>query len=306
MVDLVVEEPHGAYPTGCTGCYDADEAHLAAYLRQAKAGDEQCYLDEVVRGHRRQADVARPEGSVTATNGYTRAEAVVSAMARRIEDGMVIATGVASHLPILAIATAKATHAPRLSYLACVGSLDPRMDRLRPSAESVAYLDGRSGEITIPDLFDHARRGRIDVMFFGAAEVDEVGDTNLSAAGSLERPVLQIPGRRRRRHPQALGPRPRPGDHSPEPAQPGPQGAGGVDQRSRSAHASLHGSRRLRARSPRGDPRRPPPLGRSRMRSRNGPASTTTPPIHCRSPKLRARITWRRSAPLIPTGCANA
>ena len=128
------------------------------------------------------------------TNGYTRAEAVVAAMARRIEDGMVIATGVASHLPILAIATARATHAPRLSYLACVGSLDPRMDRLRPSAESVAYLDGRAGEITIPDLFDHARRGRIDVMFFGAAEVDAKGDTNLSAAGSLERPTYKFPG----------------------------------------------------------------------------------------------------------------
>ena len=116
------------------------------------------------------------------SNGYTRAECVVAAMARQIEDGMVIATGVASHLAILAIATARATHAPRLSYLACVGSLDPALDRLHPSAESLAYLEGRSGEITIPDLFDHARRGRIDVMFFGAAEVDARGDTNLSAA----------------------------------------------------------------------------------------------------------------------------
>ncbi len=59
MVDLLVEEPHGAYPTGCTGYYDADEDHLAAYLRQAKAGDEQRYVDQVVRGVRRQADVAR-------------------------------------------------------------------------------------------------------------------------------------------------------------------------------------------------------------------------------------------------------
>ncbi len=129
-----------------------------------------------------------------AAGGYTRAECVVAAMARRIEDGMVIATGVASHLAILAIATARATHAPRLSYLACVGSLDPAMDQLRPSAESLAYLDGRSGEITIPDLFDHARRGRIDVMFFGAAEVDGSGDTNLSAAGSLDRPAYKFPG----------------------------------------------------------------------------------------------------------------
>ena len=132
--------------------------------------------------------------TAAAAGGATRAEVIVAAMARQIEDGMVIATGVASYLAILAIATARASHAPDLTYLACVGSLDPAMDRLHPSAESLAYLDGRAGEITIPDLFDHARRGRIDVMFFGAAEVDAKGDTNLSAAGSLERPSYKFPG----------------------------------------------------------------------------------------------------------------
>ncbi len=124
----------------------------------------------------------------------SHADVMVAALARQIEDGMVIATGVASHLALLAIATARATHAPRLSYLACVGSLDPAMDRLHPSAESLAYLQGRAGEITIPDLFDHARRGRIDMMIFGAAEVDATGDTNLTTAGSLENPTYKFPG----------------------------------------------------------------------------------------------------------------
>ncbi len=124
----------------------------------------------------------------------TRAETVVAALARELEDGAVVATGVASYLPILAIAVARATHAPRLTYLACVGSLDPTLGRLEPSAESLTYLEGRSGEVTIPDLFDHARRGRIDVMFFGAAEVDGYGDTNLTAAGSLARPTYKFPG----------------------------------------------------------------------------------------------------------------
>ena len=124
----------------------------------------------------------------------TIAETVVAAMAREIEDGAVVATGVASPLAILAIAVARATHAPRLTYLACVGALDPAIDRLRPSSEDLSYLDGRTGEVTIPDLFDHARRGRIDVMFFGAAEVDGEGDTNLSAAGGLDRPAVKFPG----------------------------------------------------------------------------------------------------------------
>ena len=124
----------------------------------------------------------------------TPAETVVAVMAREIEDGAVVATGVASPLAILAIAVARATHAPRLTYIACVGALDPEIPRLLPCSEDLGYLDGRSGEVSIPDLFDHARRGRIDVMFFGAAEVDGAGDTNLSAAGSLEKPAVKFPG----------------------------------------------------------------------------------------------------------------
>lgn len=124
----------------------------------------------------------------------TPAELVVAAMAREIEDGAVIATGVASPLAILAIAVARATHAPRLTYLACVGALNPEIEKLHPCSEDLAYLDGRAGEVTIPDLFDHARRGRVDLMFFGAAEVDAAGDTNLSAAGPLDRPKVKFPG----------------------------------------------------------------------------------------------------------------
>jgi len=131
---------------------------------------------------------------MTTVTPVTPAETVVAAMAREIEDGAVVATGVASPLAILAIAVAKATHAPRLTYLACVGALDPEIPTLHACSEDLAYLDGRAGEVTIPDLFDHARRGRVDVMFFGAAEVDAAGDTNLSAAGPLDRPKVKFPG----------------------------------------------------------------------------------------------------------------
>src|SRR5262249_46342742 len=78
----------------------------------------------------------------------------------------------------------------------------------------LAYLAGRSGEVTIPDLFDHARRGRVDNIFFGAAEVDGAGRTNLSAIGSLAQPAVKFPGvagactlRRRCRRPVLVVPR---------------------------------------------------------------------------------------------------
>jgi len=124
----------------------------------------------------------------------THADALLAAMALEIHDGDVVATGVASPLAILAIALAKATHAPRLTYLACVGSVNPDVRRLHASSEDLAYLERRRGDICIPDLFDHARRGRIDIIFFGAAEVDGAGRSNMSATGSLERPTVKLPG----------------------------------------------------------------------------------------------------------------
>lgn len=128
------------------------------------------------------------------TSQATPAEAVVALLAKEIDDGAVVATGVASPLAILAIAVARATHAPGLTYLACVGSLDPELPELLPSSEDLGYLQGRSSEITIPDLFDHARRGRVDTVFFGAAEVDSQGRTNMTASGSLEQPRSKFPG----------------------------------------------------------------------------------------------------------------
>jgi glutaconate CoA-transferase, subunit B len=142
------------------------------------------------------------------------ADRLVAQMAAEIHDGDVVATGVASPLAVLAIAVARATHAPTLTYLACVGSLNPNVTRLMGSSEDLAYLDGRSAEISIPDLFDHARRGRIDTVFFGAAEVDAEGRTNLSAAGSLAEPRVKFPGvvgacslRRWCKHPVLVVPR---------------------------------------------------------------------------------------------------
>jgi len=59
MIDLVVEEPCGAWPSGCAGLYPADEAHLGRYLDLADDGREAEYLDTTVRVARRQAELAR-------------------------------------------------------------------------------------------------------------------------------------------------------------------------------------------------------------------------------------------------------
>ncbi len=144
----------------------------------------------------------------------TASELLVGALAAELRDGAVVATGVASPLAVLAIAVAKATHAPNLTYLACVGALNPALKRLYASSEDLRSLEGREAELSLPELFDHARRGRVDTVFFGAAEVDAHGRTNLTAAGSLRAPATKFPGvagactlRRWCRHPVLLVPR---------------------------------------------------------------------------------------------------
>ncbi len=123
-----------------------------------------------------------------------RANTLVALLAGQVAEQCVVATGVVSPLAILAIAVARTTHAPNLTYISCVGSLDPSLPTLHRSSEALQYLDGRRAEVSIADLFDHARRNRVDTVFFGAAEVDGLGQTNMSAAGSLSHPTVKFPG----------------------------------------------------------------------------------------------------------------
>jgi glutaconate CoA-transferase subunit A len=55
LVDLLIEEPRGASPTGCLGLYPADAAHLERYLALAEQGREGEYLDGVIHPSRREA-----------------------------------------------------------------------------------------------------------------------------------------------------------------------------------------------------------------------------------------------------------
>src|SRR2546426_9121914 len=119
---------------------------------------------------------------------------LVVEMARCIADRDVVATGVASALPMLAVALARATHAPRLTYINCVGAVDPDIRSASPSSVDPRLLERCEGTVSLPEIFDLGRRGRIDLMFFGAAQVDAGGRTNLTCIGDFARPSVKLPG----------------------------------------------------------------------------------------------------------------
>lgn len=209
--------PGGAAPAGCYGHYSRDAESITDYLVAAEAEDPVDYLRRLRRRSfprrgkddlepRRAQPVvggapasADPDGSAamvsTGSDAAVRlADRLVVLMARQIADGEVVATGLASALAMIAIELARRTHAPELRYLNCVGAVDPRIDSPLPTSVDADLLHGCAETMPLPELFDAARRGEVDVMFFGAAQIDPRGRINLSRIGSEAGPSVQLAG----------------------------------------------------------------------------------------------------------------
>ena len=204
-VAAVVASPGGAFPTACHGHYPHAAAPLRDWVGRATKGSFAAFLAETLTCHPDEESYLAAAGGLPAwdrapireTGSAPEPAAVdrlIVGMARRIADGDRVVTGLASALPMLAVAVARATHAPHLSYINCVGAVDPEIDVIGPTSVDVRLLDRCRGRVILTDMFDLARQGRIDLMFFGAAQVDGAARLNLTCIGSYARPKVKLPG----------------------------------------------------------------------------------------------------------------
>ena len=203
-VEAVAIVPGGAFPTSCRGFYPHGAGHLDEFVAAGSEGTFGGYLERFVIGVEDHAGFLQAAGGPVKRPGGRRAGAsagrtaaadrLVVALARTIREGEVVATGVASALPMLAIAVARRTCAPRLTYINCVGAVDPENDAARPTSVDPRLLDRCRATVNLPDLFDLARRGGIDRMFFGAAQVDAAARLNLTCIGDYAKPRVKLPG----------------------------------------------------------------------------------------------------------------
>jgi glutaconate CoA-transferase subunit B len=223
-VHAVVETPGGAFPTACHGHYAHAADHLKTWVEQAGAGRFAEYLETYITApadHAAQVAAAGglPAWDAPAGGAFERtarasagapgaptalrdapapapaaADRLVVGMARRIADGDLVVTGLASALPMLAVAVARATHAPNMTYINCIGAVDPQLDAIGPTSVDARLLDRCRGRVILTDLFDLSRQGRIDVMFFGAAQTDAAARMNLTCIGEHARPKVKLPG----------------------------------------------------------------------------------------------------------------
>jgi len=218
-VHAVVEAPGGAFPTSCHGHYRHSAAHLETWLDHAAKDRFAAFIEAFVTGPTDEsallaaagglpawdahdvvddaaADAAAHAAAIAggAPEGVGTADRLVVGMARRIADGDLVVTGLASALPMLAVGVARATHAPNMTYINCVGAVDPEIGTIGPTSVDVRLLDRCRGRVILTDLFDLARLGRIDVMFFGAAQTDAAARMNLTCIGDYARPKVKLPG----------------------------------------------------------------------------------------------------------------
>lgn len=124
---------------------------------------------------------------------YTRDEIMTVTAARQLRDGAVCFVGIG--LPSAACNLARMTHAPGLVLIYESGTVGTR-----PKVLPLSIGDGELAEtatcvVPLPEIFAHyLQRGRVDVGFLGAAQIDRYGNLNSTVIGEYAHPAVRLPG----------------------------------------------------------------------------------------------------------------
>ena len=121
---------------------------------------------------------------------------MIKCMASFIEDGDFVYHGLDSILPFLAMVYAReylrrdfVWHGVSEPFMP-----KPELAAVRPSTGDPDAEPEPLAFMTTIDAFDLAARGKMDLMFFGAAQVDEEGNINLTSIGPYQAPKVKLPG----------------------------------------------------------------------------------------------------------------
>lgn len=124
---------------------------------------------------------------------YSPDEMMTIAAARRLRNGAVCFVGIG--LPSAACNLARLTHAPDLVLIYESGTVGTK-----PNVLPLSIGDGELAEtarvvIPLPEIFTHyLQRGRVDVGFLGAAQIDRFGQLNSTVIGTYDTPTVRLPG----------------------------------------------------------------------------------------------------------------
>jgi glutaconate CoA-transferase, subunit B len=127
------------------------------------------------------------------TPEFTADEMMTVTAARQLHNGAVCFVGIG--LPSAACNLARLTHAPDLVLIYESGTVGTRPTVLPLSIGDGELAQTATAVIPLGEIFTHyLQRGRVDVGFLGAAQIDRYGNLNSTVIGDYSRPAVRLPG----------------------------------------------------------------------------------------------------------------
>ncbi len=122
------------------------------------------------------------------------ADIMAYTLSKEIKNNEIFLQGLSSPLPMLAAHIAKKFSAPDATYINVSDSIDPETEKLPASTADILLTNRPVAFCDLYDAFDLAQRGKLGMIFLGAAQVDKFGNTNLSVIGDYNKPKVRLPG----------------------------------------------------------------------------------------------------------------
>ena len=119
---------------------------------------------------------------------------VVTNLARFIRPNEITFSGVNSTPPMLACLLAKKAYDWDFIYINVAGGVDPRPSHIPLSSSDPVLAEHSASIFANEDFYDLCTRGRMDLTFLGAAQIDGEGCANNSVIGDWHAPKVRLPG----------------------------------------------------------------------------------------------------------------
>ena len=123
---------------------------------------------------------------------WQKEELMIASAAEVIEDKDIALVGIG--LPIMAAMLAKRTTAPNLKLIFESGAIDAVPDFLPQGPGDFPLLSSSVMNTSLFNALGYVQRGKVDIAFLGAAEIDMYGNLNATVIGDYLSPVCRLPG----------------------------------------------------------------------------------------------------------------
>jgi glutaconate CoA-transferase subunit B len=119
---------------------------------------------------------------------------IVTNLARFIRPDEITFSGVNSTIPMLACLLAKRAYDFDFTYINVAGGVDPTPSKIPISSSDPVLAEHSASIFANEDFYDLCTRGRMDLTFLGAAQIDGEGCANNSVIGDWHKPKVRLPG----------------------------------------------------------------------------------------------------------------